>query len=143
MFRPVYGCNQCDFKTVFKHSLKTHSIKHKVYTCDVCDLEIESAYALVKHRKTHQVNPKNRIYLCDVCGFQSKNDRSLKMHKKTHNPEFKCPDCPFQTHSKVRNFSVMFIYFTITQKKSFQTFVKYREFFNDCENFEYSGQKIK
>ncbi|XP_066142359.1 zinc finger protein 64-like [Euwallacea fornicatus] len=99
--RPVYACNQCDFKTVFKYSLKTHSIKHKVYSCDVCEMEIESAYALVKHRKTHQINPKNRIYLCDVCGFQSKNDRSLKMHKKTHNPEFKCPDCPFQTHSKV------------------------------------------
>lgn len=100
-FRQIYKCSQCDFKTVFKHSLKTHSIKHKKYTCNICEEELESAYALVKHRRGHQVNPKNRIYLCDVCGFQSKNDRSLKMHKKTHNPEFKCPDCPFQTHSKV------------------------------------------
>ncbi|KAH1014838.1 zinc finger protein Xfin [Dendroctonus ponderosae] len=97
----VYKCNQCDFKTVFKHSLKTHSIKHKRYSCNVCDEELESAFALVKHRRSHQVNLKNGFYLCDVCGFQSKNDRSLKMHKKTHNPEFKCPDCPFQTHSKV------------------------------------------
>ncbi|XP_050301124.1 zinc finger protein 808-like isoform X2 [Anthonomus grandis grandis] len=99
--KQVYRCNQCDFKTIFKYSLKTHSIKHKKYSCNVCDEDLESAYALVKHRKMHTSNPKNRIYLCDVCGFQSKNDRSLKMHKKTHNPEFKCPDCPFQTHSKV------------------------------------------
>ncbi|KAL1512768.1 hypothetical protein ABEB36_002300 [Hypothenemus hampei] len=99
--RLMYKCTLCDFKTAFKHNLKSHSIKHKKYTCDVCDEELDSAYALVKHRKGHQINHRNRIYLCDVCGFQSKNDRSLKMHKKTHNPEFKCPDCPFQTHSKV------------------------------------------
>ncbi|KAF7281527.1 hypothetical protein GWI33_004563 [Rhynchophorus ferrugineus] len=99
--RQLYKCSQCDFKTVYQTSLKTHIEKHKKYECTICEQEVESAYALVKHRRTHQVNLKNRIFLCDVCGFQSKNDRSLKMHKKTHNPEFKCPDCPFETHSKV------------------------------------------
>ncbi|XP_030767650.1 zinc finger protein 845-like [Sitophilus oryzae] len=98
----VYKCSQCDFKTVCRNSFKAHSVKHKSYFCNICNEQLVSAYAMVKHRRSHKIQKqKNIIYLCDVCGFQSKNDRSLKMHKKTHNPEFKCPDCPFETHSKI------------------------------------------
>ena len=80
-----FVCDQCDFKTKQKDTLKTHMtpIHEKVHflCCNLCDFTTIEAKKLNCHfRTTHEENYK---YACDQCDFKTKRKGTLDNHIKT------------------------------------------------------------
>ena len=67
----TFNCNECEYYTKSKQSLKRHiETDHKGvrYPCNVCNHQSRSVMNLRDHKATlHKINPRFRCKLCDFC----------------------------------------------------------------------------
>ena len=81
----VFKCEQCDFTSTRKVTLKAHKeVKHKglMRTCDICGAKCKSIEDVMQHRElVHKLS----IYKCSVCDFTSRSKSEGEEHMKTHN----------------------------------------------------------
>ena len=97
-----YSCDQCDYKTKWKSSLKRHedSVHGGVrYPCDQCD-----------HKATWKSNLKTHIdcvhgdvlYPCDQCDYKSNRKGHVKRHKHSVHKDLwhSCDQCEYKGTKK-------------------------------------------
>ena len=104
-----YQCNQCPYKTKYKHNLKRHKHgKHAIgeapgtttssaenvsAICDQCGSVFKTMYGLRSHvRSKHENNFK---YTCDACGRGFQGLWNFRGHLRSHNDALKesCSVC--------------------------------------------------
>jgi hypothetical protein len=117
-----FKCDQCDYATAYKNSLKRHmeSASHgkdalksirsepKVVECSHCDYVGGSAHLVGRHFKA--VHRQVKDFLCDQCDYATSYKHALKRHKQqaTHrhpasrkikkesdHEDGRCPQCFF------------------------------------------------
>ncbi|KAJ8957858.1 hypothetical protein NQ318_001854 [Aromia moschata] len=81
----MYHCDNCDYQTRHKHSLKHHVALHQdpskvtMYHCEKCQFKTKRKDYLKKHMLIHQ-NPSE----CEKCHFESRYKDSLRKHMLIH-----------------------------------------------------------
>ena len=79
-----FRCEQCDFQTNFKNSLKTHiNMKHnqfKEFECNDCSYAVNKKSQLENHIKS--VHQKIKDLFCLQCDFTTSLKSSLINHTK-------------------------------------------------------------
>ena len=90
-------CNQCEYASSVKSSLKNHIKIHsgeKPNKCNQCDYASSHASDLRKHLKTHSGEKSNK---CNQCDYASSQAGHLRRHLKTHSGEKpnKCNQCDY------------------------------------------------
>ncbi|KAF5290476.1 hypothetical protein FQA39_LY03580 [Lamprigera yunnana] len=94
-----YKCKDCDYETVRKDNLKQHVKIHTgdEYKCKYCDFKTAWQSNLYKHVKIHTGDE----YKCKDCDYKTRWKESLKQHVKIHTgDEYKCKDCDYKTRWK-------------------------------------------
>ncbi|KAF5282635.1 hypothetical protein FQR65_LT14231 [Abscondita terminalis] len=96
----IYGCDMCDFKTMYRGNLSRHKRSHvnsKQFKCNLCDYRSNHSHDLKVHLIRHT---GERPFSCDKCDFKTYFNRHLTKHKRTHSQEklFKCSLCYYQTY---------------------------------------------
>ena len=77
-------CNQCQYASSVKSSLKSHLKMHsgeKSYKCNQCDFTSSQASNLCSHLKTHSGEKSNKCNQCDFASSRASN-LSLQTFKK-------------------------------------------------------------
>ena len=80
MHQPNYFCDQCNYETRQRGTLKQHyqaqhlGIKHK---CEHCEYKASQKSALKNHSKSVHLGTK---YDCNICDFQAAWKHDLKKH---------------------------------------------------------------
>ena len=77
-------CNQCNYASSLKSSLKRHFKTHsgeKPNKCNQCDFASSEGGTLRRHLKTHSGEKPNK---CNQCGYASIRASQLVTHMKRH-----------------------------------------------------------
>jgi len=100
----VYSCEQCNYKSTQKNSLKIHrqalhtkSIHEVVkYYCDQCDYQTTRQGHLNRHQQGVHEGLK---YSCNQCEYQATTQSSLKIHQQAlhEGVRYNCNQCDYQT----------------------------------------------
>ena len=98
----IYVCNQCEYRSATKRTLKKHqSFKHYgvVYSCDKCDFKAGESAHLNRHKQSKH---DGVVYSCSQCEFQCKRKDSIKIHQQVKHEGivFSCTQCEFDTTSQ-------------------------------------------
>ncbi|KAG5669175.1 hypothetical protein PVAND_017069 [Polypedilum vanderplanki] len=102
-----FKCDQCDFSTAHKISLKNHLKIHGTRTlnfkCSECNFKTTHEGNLSRHKEIH--NSNRRKFPCLYCNYETTTRTSLKNHlNNRHNPnrikDFKCTKCNYKTDWK-------------------------------------------
>ncbi|KAF5290519.1 hypothetical protein FQA39_LY03623 [Lamprigera yunnana] len=91
-----YFCRECNFKTIWKCSLKSHSKIHKgeQYACNQCNFKTFWKSSLNQHLEIHK-----GIYFCNECDFKAMSKYTLRTHCKIHKCEqYAYNRCNFKTN---------------------------------------------
>ena len=99
--KEVFKCEQCDFTSTKKITMKAHKeVKHVglARTCDLCGKKFKSIEDLMHHL---DVVHKQRIFKCSECEYTTRSRCEGNEHMKTHNSEatdserFDCNKCEY------------------------------------------------
>jgi hypothetical protein len=98
----IYICNQCEYRSATKRTLKKHHLfKHEgvVYFCDKCEFKAGESAHLNRHKQSKH---DGVVYSCSQCEFQCKRKDSIKTHQqvKHEGVVFSCTQCEFDTTSQ-------------------------------------------
>jgi KRAB domain-containing zinc finger protein len=99
----TYKCDECDFKSHFKESIRKHKNRHRgddaKYLCDECDYKTQDSCNF----KTHKTVVHGSLILkCADCDYNTKSKRSLRQHKfKKHGSSVACTNCDYRANSEV------------------------------------------
>ena len=99
-----FSCKQCNFKTGYGDSLKSHveSIHDKIRkSCTICSWK-GNGKNLVKHKREMHFKPNNEHFKCDICRKEYSRNDHLKTHKDRDHfgIRYPCPNCEFSSTSK-------------------------------------------
>ena len=92
----LFKCDQCQFETSAKATMKEHkSSKHEgiTYKCDQCDKKCYDKRSLKNHIL---IDHDKFLFECSVCHFTCKTAGTLKNHIKLeheNNPKLECDSC--------------------------------------------------
>lgn len=97
-----YDCDQCDFQTLIKSSLRMHieAIHRGVrYKCDQCDFQAAQKGRLKQHRQSKHEGVQ---YSCDECNYKASRKDILKAHIESvhEGVKYPCNKCEFQATRK-------------------------------------------
>jgi len=100
--RILYECEQCEYKTKWKQSLKRHiKTVHEgiVYKCEQCEYKANWKQNLVSHIKSVH---EGIVYKCEQCDYKAKCKKNLQIHiKLVHEGfEYKCEQCDYKAKWK-------------------------------------------
>ena len=94
-----YACDKCDYITINKQRLDSHSNVHittKNFKCNECPSKFKTVDTLKRHIK--RKNHKKKLE-CKECVFTAFYYPIMKEHEREHYP-FRCDKCPFTTRSE-------------------------------------------
>ncbi|GFS15979.1 zinc finger protein 729 [Elysia marginata] len=95
-----YKCDQCDFATNYRDSIRIHANKHNgiIFLCSKCGNSYPDEARLKCHMKTHE-----ELYFCDRCSFSTTRAQSFKRHQMVHSDKkpYQCPHCSFRSKSAI------------------------------------------
>ncbi|CAL4108790.1 unnamed protein product [Meganyctiphanes norvegica] len=101
-----FTCDQCDFKTKHKLSLKMHTEnKHdgkKSQECTLCEFKCTTKPQMLKHMTEH-LHEQTFACIEPDCDFETKNVDEITEHIDTHDALQKsvmCPKCEFTGYTK-------------------------------------------
>ncbi|GBP71352.1 Zinc finger protein 431 [Eumeta japonica] len=97
----LYKCEQCEYSTSHRGSLKTHVRTHtgakpykcdqceysatqlgaKPYKCDQCEYSATQLGTLKRHMRTHS---GKKLYICEQCKYSTSHRSNLKTHMRAH-----------------------------------------------------------
>ena len=95
----TFHCDQCDYVTHLKSSIRIHKLKKHEglrHKCDACEYEAPYLGDLTRHKKgRHQ---GFRFY-CDQCDYKAVQEANLRIHQQgTHEGKtYSCDLCDYQT----------------------------------------------
>ncbi|VEN57534.1 unnamed protein product [Callosobruchus maculatus] len=111
--KPHYYCDQCEYKSHFKRSLKRHTLlKHenveetfKKFKCELCPYKSDLRNNFNRHKLSHDVEGIHKKYQCDQCDYKTHFKDTLRNHQLVHDAEgihkkFECSQCDYKTRSK-------------------------------------------
>ncbi len=113
-------CDQCDFKTQWKSSLKTHvNMMHageestEFFKCSHCEYKTKNKFYLKHHENTHS---DDRPFVCEICGKASKTQLVHNAHMETHkNCEYPCSKCDYVGRTKMAIYSHQLVHMSRDQ----------------------------
>ena len=121
----IYKCDNCEYSTNIKGSLKKHKITHQStkYECDQCNKTYSCSSSFNDHKLIHTneakeccgksftkrnyrdhiryVHSMNKNLKCKHCEFIAKNEKYLHNHMRLKHeaPKIQCNQCEFITHT--------------------------------------------
>jgi hypothetical protein len=98
----VFSCDQCDYRTQWKHNLGDHARIHsgsRPFTCEHCDKTFRKSSLLLDHRKIHS---ESRPFACEHCDKRFKTASNLRSHAWVHNASrlFSCELCAYRCNKR-------------------------------------------
>jgi KRAB domain-containing zinc finger protein len=95
-----FYCDQCEYKTQLKNSMKRHVTRHieKTLKCDKCSYKTYRLEVLTLHKLSHG---SRSSFPCEFCGKILTKLTTLKSHIRIHHTEtsYPCEFCEFSAKS--------------------------------------------
>jgi KRAB domain-containing zinc finger protein len=99
-------CHLCDYKNAYGSNLQIHlEAKHthgKMFFCDQCNFKSPYPGSIKSHERLHD---KSCWFQCNLCSYRCAQKANLKTHldgkhRDISNSRYPCPTCDYVAHTK-------------------------------------------